>query len=168
MASKQTTKMHPRTDSLLQSHLLKGTYYNEKGQYDDNIIQAAFILNNYRKDNNITKKLDDYSLMRERINSISRRIIQAESGEIYTEVWEIKEMQSELLDLRSRIYILRQELISFIIKSMEAEGIMEKKITKLQLQKIPLVFRGGVHAPTGADDESDEEDVDYEEDIIEY
>lgn len=154
-----STRIEERTDSFVQWHFTKGTYYNDKGQYDDNIIQASSLLLNYVKDEQMASVLDRFSELKHLIPFTENRIKLSDTAMIYLSVREKNILASQLIEMKTEYGIMRTDLIKYLEKNMAKEGLMKARITRLQLKELPLTLKGGFRdAEPVAGEETDDDD----------
>jgi len=160
-SANEASAIPPNTDAMLQFNLQKGTYYNDdKGKCDQNLLNCVALLSNYMAAPDIEGKVKEFSERKVELSMLQELMQRSEAGMEYMEVREKKETRKQIAENMVRIPELRQEIIGFIEDSMKKKGLMAKRITRLQLLKLPLDMKGGSEA-VPIDEEEDYEE--YEE-----
>jgi len=149
------TDIRPRTDSIIQFNFLKGMYYNTKGQYDDNLIHNTHILLRFFDNDDIERKIDEFTSMSQHLQNLLGKRNASDSGRIYLEMRNKIELDNEIRQISSALSRLRGQIIRFNVHAMEELKIMEKPITRMQLEKLPLILKGGHHSESFIDDDFD-------------
>jgi len=154
----ELAELHPRTDSLMQFNLLKGTYYNINGEYDDNLLHNTHIHLRLKNDPEMAQTLERFTNVMYNLKEVLSRKQSSVSGFLYLEVKEKKQLEIEIIKLKSELSKIRGDIISFNIHRMQDKKLMGKRITRLQLAKLPLTLKGGIHSPQTEDDDDDIEE----------
>lgn len=158
------TEVSAGEDSFIQLNMLKGTYHNHDGRFNNNLTDAIATVLNRETDQKtkeyVQKKLDDFSRLDAEILHYKEMIRQSNSGEIYLSLAEKRQRMEDLRVMKSDILRIRQEIGSYLLKSMAKHKILEKEITPMILDKMPMFFRGGFRKGESEDTDEMLDDLD--------